>query len=152
MKIALGADHGGFAAKEELKKHLEEKGIEVIDCGTFSSDSCDYPYFALEAASKVASKEADKGVLICNSGEGVCMCANKVKGIRCGIGYNDEVAHLIVEHNHADMIAFGALFTSTADIIKRVDIFLSSSPLGDNHQRRVSLIEKFEEKGSLKKD
>lgn len=142
MKLSIGCDHGGYEAKELVKEYLENKGYEVIDCGTFSTESCDYPVFAKKAAEIVASGEAEKGILICSSGEGVCICANKVRGIRCGIGYNDEVSHLLVEHNHANMIAFGAKFMAIKDIIHRIDIFLNSKPLGDRHQRRVDLIEK----------
>ncbi len=142
MKLSIGCDHGGYEAKEIVKSYLEKKDHEVIDCGTFSTESCDYPIFAKKAAELVANGEAEKGILICSSGEGVCICANKVKGIRCGIGYNDDVSHLLVEHNHANMIAFGAKFMDINDILQRIDIFLSSEPLGDRHQRRVDLIEK----------
>ena len=144
MKIALGCDHGGYIAKEALKKYLESLNIEVIDCGCFSSASCNYPVFAFKAAEEVANKQADKGVLICNSGEGVCICANKVNGIICGIGYNDDVSHLIVEHNHANMIAFGAQFTTIESIIKRTEIFLNSKPLLERHLERVCLIKEYE--------
>lgn len=142
MKLSLGCDHGGFEAKEKVKAYLESKGYEVVDVGTYSLDSCDYPIFAKKAATLVANNEVDKGILICSSGEGVCICANKVKGIRCGIGYNDDVSHLLVEHNHANMIAFGAKFMDLDDILRRIDIFLEAKPLGDRHQRRVDLIEK----------
>ncbi len=142
MKLSIGCDHGGYEAKEIVKAYLEKNGYEVIDCGTFSTESCDYPIFAKKTAEAVANGEAEKGILICSSGEGVCICANKVKGIRCGIGYNDDVSHLLVEHNHANMIAFGAKFMDINDILHRIDIFLNSKPLGDRHQRRVDLIEK----------
>lgn len=146
MKIAFACDHGGIVVKDEVINHLKELGYEVLDFGTYSSDSCHYPEFAFKASEAVSKKEADKGVLICNSGEGVCMCANKVKGVRCGIAYNDEVAHLIVEHNHANMIAFGAKFMSAEDIKRRIDIFLNATELHDRHDIRVSLIDKYEEK------
>lgn len=149
MKLSMGCDHGGYLAKEEIKKKLMEKGYEVIDCGTDSTDSCNYPDYAFKAAELVAEKKADKGILICNSGEGVAMCANKVKGIRCGIAYNDEVAHLIVEHNHANMIAFGAKFMSVEEIYNRIMIFLNSKELASRHEKRVSLIEEYEEKHSI---
>ena len=144
MKIAIGCDHGGYIAKEEVCKFLEDKGYEVLDFGTFSLNSCNYPEFAFKAAEAVRDGKADKGVLICNSGEGVCMCANKVKGIRCGIGYNDEVASLIVEHNHANMIAFGAKFMKIADIEKRIEIFLNAKKLDGRHQTRVDMIEAYD--------
>lgn len=149
MKIAFACDHGGIIAKKAVISHLEEKGIEVIDFGTFSEESCNYPEFAFKASEAVAKGEADKGILICSSGEGVCMCANKVKGIRCGIAYNDDVAHLIVEHNHANMIAFGAKFMKTEDIIRRIDVFLGSTPQSGRHDIRVSMIEDYDKKHSL---
>lgn len=150
MRIAIGCDHGGFLAKEEIKKYLEsEFGYQVFDFGCFSSESCNYPYYAFQAAEAVASGKADKGILICNSGEGVAMCANKVKGIRCGIGYNDDVSHLIVEHNHANMIAFGAQFTSLEEMKRRIKLFFSANVLEGRHEIRVNLIKKYEETGKI---
>ena len=146
MKIAFACDHGGIIAKEEVIKHLKEQGHEVLDFGTWSTDSCNYPEFAFAASEAVANKKADKGVLICSSGEGVCMCANKVKGIRCGIAYDDEVAHLLVEHNHANMIAFGAKFMKVEDIIKRLDIFFAATEMNGRHDIRVNMIEEYDQK------
>lgn len=143
MKIAIGCDHGGFLAKEEVVKILTSKGIEVVDCGTMSSNSVDYPVYAYKCAKLVQEGKVDKGVLICSSGEGVMICANKVKGIRCGMGYNDEVSKLMVEHNHANMIAFGAKFMATGDIVRRIEIFLATKPsTEERHVRRVEMIEK----------
>ena len=88
MIISIGSDHAGFKYKEEVKKYLESLGYKVIDEGTYSLDSCNYAEFALKAAEDVSNKRSDLGILVCSSGEGVCMAANKVKGIRCGIGYN----------------------------------------------------------------
>lgn len=146
MKIALGCDHGGYDYKEIIKQHLINKGYEVIDCGTFSKDSCNYAEFALDAAQKVANHEADEGILVCSSGEGVMMAANKVKGIRCGLGYDDVVSKLIKEHNDANMISFGALYMSIEDVLKRVDIFLNSEFVGGRHCVRVDTIKNFENK------
>lgn len=146
MKIAFACDHGGIIIKKEVVQHLKDLGHEVLDFGTFSEDSCHYPTFAFAASEAVSNKEADKGVLICSSGEGVCMCANKVKNVRCGIGYNDDVAHLLVEHNHANMIAFGAKFMALEDVLRRIDIFLSASEMHDRHDIRVKMIEDYEEK------
>ena len=142
MKIALGCDHGGFQRKEEIKEHLLAKGYNVIDCGTYSLESCDYPIFGNRVAKQVAAKEADYGVLVCTSGEGIMMAANKVHGIRCGIGYNDEVAALMRQHNNANVIAFGAKFMEKDDVLRRVDIFLNTEFEGGRHERRVNLIEK----------
>lgn len=144
MIIALGCDHGGFLLKEEVKKHLIQIGIEVIDEGTNSLDSCNYAEFAINAAKDVASKKADLGILVCTSGEGVCIAANKIKGIRCGIGYNDEVSHLLREHNDANMITFGAKYMSSSDVLRRVDIFIHAKFEGGRHETRVNTIKNIE--------
>ena len=141
MKISLGSDHAGYIVKEEIKKHLISKGYEVLDVGTNSTESCDYPIFAKAAAKLVSEGTAKYGVLVCSSGEGIMMTANKIKGVRCGLAYNDDVARLIRQHNNANMIAFGANFMKLEDIIKRIDIFLSTDFEGGRHERRVSEIE-----------
>ena len=140
MKIALGSDHAGYNQKNKIKEHLINKGYEVIDVGTNSLDSCDYPIFGIAAAKEVASGNAEYGILVCSSGEGIMMSANKVKGIRCGIGYNDDVTRLTREHNNANMIAFGASFMNDEDVIRRVDIFLNTEFAGGRHARRVGEI------------
>lgn len=140
MKIAIGNDHGGLEYKNEIMSHLLKKGHEVINVGTDSKDSCHYPVYATKVSELVANKEADYGILICTSGEGVAIAANKVKGVRCGIGYNDEVSHLMVEHNDANVIAFGQMFMNLDDVIRRVDIFLNAKFEGGRHQLRVDLI------------
>ena len=141
MKISIASDHAGFAYKEEIKKYLAAKGHEMVDCGTYSLDSCDYPIFGKAAALKVANKEVDFGILVCSSGEGIAIAANKVKGVRAGIAYNDDVARLMRQHNNANMIAFGASFMKLEDVLKRVDIFLSTEFEGGRHERRVNEIE-----------
>ncbi len=141
MKISIGSDHAGYAYKEEIKKYLSNKGYGVIDCGTNSLESCDYPEFGKEAARKVANKEADFGIVVCSSGEGISIAANKVKGIRCGLAYNDDVARLIRQHNNANMIGFGASFMKLEDVLRRIDIFLATPFEGGRHERRVNKIE-----------
>lgn len=141
MKISIGSDHAGFKYKEEIKKYLESKGHEVIDCGTNSLESCDYPIFGRAAAELVAKGEVKYGVLVCSSGEGIMMAANKVKGVRCGLAYNDDVARLIRQHNNANMIAFGASFMELKDVLRRIDLFLATEFEGGRHERRVSEIE-----------
>ena len=141
MKISIGSDHAGYAYKEEIKKYLSSKGYEVIDCGTNSLDSCDYPEFGKEAARKVASHEAEYGIVVCSSGEGISIAANKIKGIRCGLAYNDDVARLIRQHNNANMIGFGASFMKLEDVLRRIDIFLATPFEGGRHERRVNKIE-----------
>lgn len=144
LRIAIGSDHGGVDQKDEVVKYLKSKGYEVIDVGTNSHDSCHYPVFGAEVAKRVANKDCDFGIVICTSGEGICMAANKVKGIRCGIGYNDDVARLMRQHNDANVIAFGAKFMDTKDVLKRIDIFLSTEFEGGRHQTRVDMISDLE--------
>ena len=139
LKISLGSDHGGFAYKEAIKKHLEGK-YEVIDVGTFSEESCNYPEFGIKAAKLVSSGECQYGIVVCTSGEGIMMSANKVKGIRCGIGYNDDVSMFMRLHNNANMIAFGQKFMELEDVLRRVDIFLSTKFEGGRHATRVQMI------------
>lgn len=141
MKISIGSDHAGYKYKEEIKKYLEGKGYQVIDCGTNSLDSCDYPIFGRAAAELVAKGEVKYGIVVCSSGEGIMMAANKVKGVRCGLAYNDDVARLIRQHNNANMIAFGASFMELKDILRRIDLFLATEFEGGRHERRVSEIE-----------
>ena len=141
MKLSLACDHGGYLLKEQVKEFLLNEGYEVIDCGTNSLDSCNYPVFARAAAKKVASKECELGIVICTSGEGVCMTANKIKGVRCGLIYNNEVAHLIREHNNANMMALGAKYVSYEDAITWIKTFLNASFEGGRHTLRVDLIE-----------
>lgn len=145
MKIALGSDHGGLDYKNELVKFLNEKGIETIDCGTYSLDSCHYPEFAHQVAYKVKNKEVDFGVVVCTSGEGVCMVANKVHGVRCGIGYNDEVCALMRQHNHANVISFSQKFMDLEDVKRRIMIFLNTPEEGGRHQSRVDMISSLED-------
>ena len=141
MRIAIGSDHAGFLAKEEVAKFLKQEGYEVEDVGTYSKDSCDYPIFGRKVGELVASKNCEFGVVICSSGEGIMMAANKVKGIRCGIAYNDQTAELLRQHNDANVISFGANFMDIEDIKRRLKIFLNTDFLGERHQRRVNLIE-----------
>ena len=144
MKIAIGNDHKGYEAKLAVVEHLKNKGFDVIDNGSNSFESCDYPDFGVLTAKQVAEGKADYGVVICSSGEGISMSANKIKGIRCGIAYNDETAELIRRHNDANVIAFGASFMDVKDIIHRIDIFLSTEFEGGRHQRRVDKIKDLE--------
>lgn len=144
MKIAVGSDHGGLEYKNAIKEHLEKQGYKVIDVGTYSKDSCHYPVFGAEVAKKVASKECEYGVVVCTSGEGIAITANKVKGVRCGIAYNDDVARLMRQHNDANVIAFGQKFMNLEDVLRRVDIFLSTEFEGGRHQTRVDLIRDLE--------
>lgn len=140
-QIALACDHGGFLLKEDVKAYLESKGYQVIDFGTNSTESCNYPEFAKKAAEFVSKHEGSKGIVICTTGEGVMMTANKVKGIRCGLVYNEDVASLIVRHNKANMMSMGAKYTTKEQAYRYIEIFLSSEFEGGRHQIRVDMIE-----------
>lgn len=144
MKIAVGSDHGGFEYKNAIAKHLKELGHDVIDVGTYSLDSCHYPLYGAEVGKKVASKECRFGVVVCTSGEGIAMAANKIKGVRCGIAYNDEVARLMRQHNDANVISFGQKFMALDDVLRRVDIFLNTEFEGGRHLTRVEMINELE--------
>lgn len=144
MKIAIGSDHGGLDYKTRIKEYLVNKKYDVVDVGTFKQESCHYPIFAFDVGKRVASGECDYGIVICTSGEGVCIAANKVKGIRCGIGYNDEVARLMRQHNDANVIAFSQAFMDYNDVLNRIDIFLNTKFEGGRHQIRVDMIKNFE--------
>ncbi len=146
FSVSLASDHGGYALKECIKKHLTERGIVVLDFGTDSLNSCDYPLFAEKAAKAVADGKVDLGIVVCTSGEGVMMVANKVKGVRCGLGYGDIVTGKCREHNNANMISFGAAYMKEEDVLRRVDIFLSEVfSSEEKHHRRVKEISALED-------
>ena len=140
MKIVVGSDHGGFEYKSEIIKYLDAKGYETLDVGTYSKDSCNYAEFALKAGEVVSKGEADYGILICNTGEGIAIAANKVKGIRAGIGYDDKVVEFTRLHNNANIITFGANFMKLEDVLRRIDIFLNTEFEGGRHEKRVQTI------------
>lgn len=140
--IAIGCDHGGFALKQEIIAHLEKRGLEYKDCGTYSEASCDYPVFAKAAAQAVASGECDKGILICGTGIGVSITANKVPGIRCALLSDCFSAQATREHNDANMMALGARVIGPGLALKIVDTFLDTPFSNDErHIRRISMIE-----------
>lgn len=150
MNIALASDHGGFKLKEDIKEYLTKKGHTVIDCGTNSLESCHYPTFGLKAGNMVKNGEADKGILVCTTGEGIMIAANKIKGIRCGLGYNVPVSELMVQHNNCNMIAFGANYTTKEEAEERIDAFLNASFLGERHALRVKMITDYEDEHETK--
>ena len=142
MKIAIGSDHGGFALKEFIVGHLKERGFDVQDFGTYSTESCDYPGFARAAAEAVASGECERGIVVCTTGIGVSMVANKVKGIRCAVCTDPTVARMTRLHNDANMIALGGGIIGELIATDIVDVFLDTPfSEGVNHVRRVSMIE-----------
>ncbi len=144
MKIAMGCDHGGYALKEEIKKMLEGEGHEVVDCGTYSTDSCDYPVFGEAAARRVASGECERGIVICTTGIGISIAANKVRGIRCAHCTDTLSAEMTRRHNDANMLAIGAGITGRNLAMRMVEVFLSTAFEGGRHARRVGLLDAIE--------
>jgi ribose 5-phosphate isomerase B len=140
MKLAIGADHAGFSLKEKLKKYLLEKGIEVKDFGAPSEQSVDYPDFAHPVAKAVEKKEAEFGLLMCGSGNGINMAANKHQGIRAALCWNSEIAKLARQHNDANILSLPARFIEEEEAKKCVDVFLSTPFEGGRHENRVKKI------------
>ena len=145
MKISLGCDHGAYALKEHLKDYLTKQGHTVLDCGTYSTDSCDYPIFARAAAQKVASGECDRGIVLCTTGIGVSITANKVRGIRCALCRDLLTATLTRQHNDSNMLALAGGFTGPFEAERLVDAFLTTEFEGGRHERRVKLVMETEE-------
>ena len=140
MKIAIGSDHAGFDFKEEIVNHLEEQGHRVEDYGTHSIDSVDYPDFAHPVSKKVDAKEVDFGVLVCGSGNGVAMTANKHPNVRAAISWSNQISRLAREHNNANIIAIPARFVTIELAREMVDTFLNTEFEGGRHARRVGKI------------
>jgi len=140
MIIPIGADHAGFELKEAIIAHLKSQGHEVHDHGCYSSDSIDYPDFAHPVANEVEENQGMLGVLICGSGNGINMTANKHQGIRSALCWNKEVAELAREHNNANVIAMPARFISKEEALEMVDAFLNTTFEGGRHERRVNKI------------
>ena len=146
MKIALGCDHGALALKNALIPHLESKGYEVKDFGTYTLDSCDYPDFAGAAAKAVASGECDKGIVLCTTGIGVSISANKVKGIRCALLSDVMSARMTREHNDTNMMAIGAGVVGQMLALEIVDTWVSTEfSHNERHQRRIDKVMALEE-------
>ncbi len=145
MTIAIASYHGGYALKEHIKQYLEEKGFSCKDFGTDSAASCDYPVFGRAAAEAVASGECEKGIVICTTGIGISIAANKVRGIRCALCADPLSAELCRRHNNANMLSLGAGMTGPKLAERIVDVFLSAQFEGGRHQRRVDLISAMEE-------
>ena len=146
MKIAVACDHGGLELKKAVLVYLKDHGHEAVNFGTCSDASCDYPDFALPAAEAVACGECDKGILICSTGIGISIAANKVKGIRCAHCHDTYSAKYTRLHNDANMIAFGQKVIGEGLMLEIVDTFLNTGFEGGRHQRRVDKISAIEEK------
>lgn len=140
--IGIGSDHGGYELKEKVKKHLEERGLSYKDFGTYSTASCDYPVYGRAVAKAVASGECDRGIIICGTGIGISITANKVKGIRAALCSDCFSAQATREHNDANILAMGARVLGDGLAMKIVDTFLDTPFSGDErHVRRISMIE-----------
>src|SRR4030067_1765745 len=145
MKIALGCDHKGFAFKSLIKSRLMEEGHEISDFGTDSEKSADFADFALQTARAVAGKKVDRGILICWTGNGMAMAANKVRGIRAGLALNPEMAVLTRAHNDANVLVLSGKYTPREQITDIVDKFLSTEFEGGRHQRCLDKIKRYED-------
>lgn len=143
-KIAIGSDHGGFEYKEKISKHLVSKGYDLIDVGTYTKDSCDYPVIAKKVAEEIINNRADKGILICGTGIGVSITANKVKGIRAALCSDTFSAHASREHNDANVLCLGQRVIGENLALDIVDVWLNAKFEGGRHERRVNLIENQE--------
>jgi len=150
FKIALGADHAGFRAKKELVEYLTNEVYKVIDFGTYSEDSTDYPDYALRVAKAVQTGRCDRGILACGTGIGMCMTANKVKGIRAAAVWSIKTAKLAAEHNWANVLCVPGRSSSVSTIKKMVHVWLTTPyDKGGRHERRVKKIIKYEAKNDI---
>ncbi len=143
MIIAMASDHGGFELKKTIKEHLAERGLKVVDLGTNSEESVDYPVYGKACSEAVASGKADLGIVCCGTGIGISIAANKVKGVRCGLCTSVEMAELTKKHNNANMIALGGRTTEPELAIKIVDAWLDTEFEGGRHKRRTDMLDEM---------
>ena len=142
--IAIACDHGALDLKEVLKKHLEQRGLEYKDFGTYTNDSCDYPDFGAAAAKAVASGECDRGIVMCTTGIGVSITANKVKGVRCALLSDIMSARMTRQHNNTNMMAIGAAVVGPMLAMEIIDTWLGTEFEGGRHQRRIDKMMAYE--------
>lgn len=140
MKIALGSDHAGYPLKEEIKKYLDLRDIPFTDFGTFKIDSSDYPEFAYKVGNAIAAEECDCGILICGTGIGMSITANKIKGIRAAVANTEEGAKLSRLHNDANILCLGSRVVEPEQALKILDVWINTSFEGGRHQKRTNLI------------
>ncbi len=150
MKIALASDHAGFSEKEKIKPLLSDLGIEYTDLGTVSEDSVDYPDYAKKVAEEVSSGSVDQGILVCGSGTGMAITANKVAGVRAAVAWSEEIARLARQHNNANVLAIGARTTPEGEIPKIVRTWLETPFEGGRHADRVNKINALEQQAKVK--
>lgn len=152
MKISIASDHGGLQLKNAVKKHLTELEYEVVDYGTYNEDSCDYPDFGVRAALAVAKGECEKGIVVCTTGIGMSMVANKVKGVRCALCTSVDMAVMTRKHNNANVLALGQKYVTVRLAKVIVDAFLTTEFEGGRHELRVEKIENSKYKMLIKLD
>ncbi len=145
MKISIACDHGAYELKEHLRAYLAKQGHQVTDCGTNSTESCDYPDFARPAAQLVADGKCDRGVVLCTTGIGMSITANKVKGVRCALCHEPYSAEMTRRHNDANVLAMGAGMVGKFMAERIVDVFLTTEFEGGRHQRRVDKVMEAEQ-------
>jgi ribose 5-phosphate isomerase B len=143
-RIALGADHAGYEDKEKIKQTLDDLGVEYTDMGTVSPDSVDYPDFAKHVAEAVSKGEYDQGLLVCGSGTGMAIAANKVRGVRAAVAWNEDIARLAREHNDANVLSLAARFNTPEDLDRIVRAWFAADFDGGRHARRVEKIAEIE--------
>ena len=143
MRIAIASDHGGFELKEIVKAHLEERGLEVADLGTHSDASVDYPVYGKACGEAVAGGDADCGIVVCGTGIGISIAANKVKGVRCGLCTSVEMAKLTKQHNNANVLALGGRTTAPELALQIVDAWLDTDFEGGRHERRTGMLDEM---------
>jgi len=146
MKIGIGSDHGGYELKELIVKYLQDEGIEYVDYGTNSLDSVDYPEFGQKVAEAVKNKEVDRGIIVCGTGIGISISANKVPGIRCALCGDTYSARMSIEHNNANMLALGGRVVGRDLAIEIVSTWLKATFQGGRHERRINKISDIERK------
>lgn len=146
MKIAIGCDHGGISLKDSIVNYLEERGVQIEDFGTFGTDSVDYPDFAYKVARSVADGKADKGILMCGTGIGISIAANKVNGIRCALCHNTDTAKLTAMHNDSNVLAMGGRVIDADTAVNIVKTWLDTPFEGGRHINRINKISEIEKK------
>lgn len=144
MKISIGSDHAGFDYKQRILAHLKESGHEVKDFGTFSADSTDYPLWIIPTAESVVRGEAERGIVLGGSGNGEAIAANKVKGVRCALCWNDETAEFSRQHNDANVLSLGQRMISIEIALRIVDVWLKTAFDGGRHANRVEQLARYE--------
>ena len=144
MKIAVAADHAGFALKEQLRRRLAQEGHEVVDFGATSAESCDYPDFAQPAARDVAQGRSDRGILVCSTGIGMAMAANKIAGVRAAPAQSEDEVRMTREHNDANVLTLGAKYLDEERALDLIHVFLNTEFAGGRHARRVAKIARLE--------